>query len=132
MRFFVSDKKQFVRYVFFGAVAAAAELSSFWAMVNLAGIDYWIGAPVSFVIAISLNYFFQRRFTFKNKYQKKHKQIAVFAAVSVVGLLINWGATIAYVEIFFAPPLLAKAGAILTAFVYNYTMNKKLTFGKMK
>jgi putative flippase GtrA len=132
MKNLIEKNKELIKYCFFGAVAAIAELSSFWAMINLGKIDYWISAPISFVIAIALNYVFQRKFTFKNTYSKKHKQIAVFILISIGGLIINWVATVAYVEILSATPLLAKLGAIITAFAYNYTMNKKITFGKMK
>ncbi len=132
MKNLIKQNKQLIKYCFFGAVAAAVELSSFWMMINLGRIDYWISAPISFIIAITLNYIFQRKFTFKNTYSKKHKQIAVFLLIAIGGLIINWISTVAYVEILSAPPLLAKLGAIITAFAYNYTMNKKITFGKMK
>jgi putative flippase GtrA len=123
---------KFFRYVFFGAGAALVELASFYVITSIIGVNYIIAAPISFILAAITNYILQKKFTFNNTYREKHKQFLVFILISIGGLLINWSATIIYVELIHIVPLISKAFAIATALVYNYTMNKKITFGKMK
>jgi len=123
---------KFIKYCFFGGLAAIIELASFFIINSFFEISYFIATPISFIIAATTNFILQRKFTFKNNYEKKHKQFIVFALIAIGGLIINWAATIAYVELFHLLPILAKFFAILTALIYNYTMNKKITFGKMK
>lgn len=123
---------KFIKYCFFGGLAAIIELASFFIINSIFGIGYFITTPISFIIAATANFFLQRKFTFKNNYEKKHKQFIVFALIAIGGLIINWIATIAYVELFHLAPIIAKFFAILTALIYNYTLNKKITFGKMK
>jgi len=123
--------KVFIKYCFSGAIAALVELSAFYIFINIFGISYFYATPVSFLCGATLNYFLQRKFTFKSQYKKKHKQFAVFVIVAIGGLIVNWIATIAYTEVLGLDPIYSKLGAILTALIYNYTLNKKITFGKL-
>ena len=122
----------FFKYCALGAIAALFELGTFYVMIKLMQINYIFSSPIAFVIAITINYILQRKITFKNTYSKKRKQFAVFLIIALGGLLINWSATIIYVEIAHIAPMIAKLGAILTALIYNYTMNKRITFAKFK
>lgn len=127
---FFSNK--FFKYCFFGGLAALIELGSFFAFTEFNLINYFFAAPISFALAAIANYFLQRKFTFKNKYSKKHKQFTVFFVIALGGLAINWTATVIGVELFALWPTLAKFIAILVALGYNYSLNSKLTFKKMQ
>lgn len=127
---FFSSK--FFKYCFFGGIAALIELGTFFAFTEFNIINYFFAAPISFALAAITNYFLQRKFTFKNKYSKKHKQFTIFFIIAIGGLIINWTITIIGVEFFYLWPTLAKFIAILIALGYNYTLNKKITFGKMQ
>ena len=122
----------FLRYFIFGGIAALIELAGFYILTNNLAVPYIFATPISFSVSATVNYFLQRRFTFKNKYSQKHWQFSAFFIIALGGLLINWVTTVFYVEFLSISPIYSKIGAILTVFLFNYFLNKKITFGKMK
>jgi putative flippase GtrA len=108
------------------------ELASFYIFNQIIGVNYIIATLVAFIFSASTNYVLQKKFTFKNNYSKKHIQFAVFLMITVGGIAINTSVTIALVETLKLWPPFAKIFAILAATIYNYFMNKKITFGKLK
>ncbi|MDD3159403.1 MAG: GtrA family protein [Candidatus ainarchaeum sp.] len=123
--------KQFFKYCLFGGIVAIFEIIIFSVLLNF-GLNYFFATPLSFIFAAIFNFILQRKFTFKNKYLKKHEQFTVFIIISIGGLIINWFITVSCINLFLINPIIAKITAILCALGYNYTLNKKITFGKMK
>jgi len=125
-------KNTFFRYCFLGGIAALVELGTFYLMINYLGLNYILVAPISFVFGAITNYFLQSKVNFKSTYKNKHKQFTIFFVIALGGMIVNWIATVAYAEFLFLAPTIAKLGAILTALIYNYTLNKKITFGRLE
>jgi len=123
---------KFFRYCFCGGIAAITDLAIFFTLNEFFKVYYLFALAVSFTVAAGVNYSLQRKITFDNKYEKKHKQFFVFVAVEVVGLGLNAAVTALQVEVLGVWPTLARFIAIFIVLAYNYTANKKITFKLMK
>lgn len=123
---------KFFCYCFSGGVAAIVDLSIFYTLNELFNVYYLAALPISFTVAAVVNYTLQRKITFKNSYQNKCKQLAVFVVLQAVGLTLNGIVTAIQVEFLEVWPTLARFIAIFVILIYNYLTSKFITFGKMK
>ena len=123
---------RFFRYCLAGGIAGLTDLTIFYTANELVHLYYLYAIFISFTIAAMVNYILQRRLTFKNKYTKKHKQIAVFVVIQLIGLILNAGFTVLLVEFAGIWPTFARFIAIFIVLAYNYTANKLITFKLMQ
>ncbi|MCX6803362.1 MAG: GtrA family protein [Candidatus Diapherotrites archaeon] len=123
---------RFFKYCFGGGISAIVDLSIFYTLNEIIGMYYIFSLICSFVVASGVNFFIQRKFTFKNNYAKKHKQLLVFTVLQAGGLAINASVTALQVEYFGVWPTFAKFCAIFVALIYNYFTSKYITFNLMK
>ncbi|GGK56606.1 hypothetical protein GCM10011405_00930 [Rufibacter glacialis] len=99
-------------------------------MVEFLGVYYVFATVFSTVIAIVLNYFLTRKWVFSSsKYSFKY-EFSSFVLFSLVGLLLNLGLILLFVEKIQMNPLLGKLLAIGLVSVFNYFSKKKLVFGE--
>jgi putative flippase GtrA len=128
----ILEHKKFFLYCFCGGVSAVTDLGLFFVLNEIMKIYYIWAIPLSFLLAVIVNYALQRKITFQNTYQKKHKQFTVFLGVMIIGFVINAVITIVQVEAFGVWPTLAKFIAIIICTLYSYYANKNITFKLMK
>ncbi|KAA6437749.1 GtrA family protein [Rufibacter glacialis] len=121
---------QAVRFVLVGAFCAAFDFLLYALMVEFLGVYYVFATVFSTVIAIVLNYFLTRKWVFSSsKYSFKY-EFSSFVLFSLVGLLLNLGLILLFVEKIQMNPLLGKLLAIGLVSVFNYFSKKKLVFGE--
>ena len=119
---------QTFRALFVGLVVFIADASLLW-LIHLTGVHYLISATFSFIAAVMLNYALSVKFVFKEKARiGKAGEIAVYFAVSLVGLgltiVIMWGFT-EIAGLFF---MVSKVIATLIAFSWNFTARKLIIY----
>jgi putative flippase GtrA len=88
---------------------------------------------VSYLISTVISFFLNKRFTFRNTYKKVHFQLASFIAVAAAGLAIN--EAIVYGLVHYAlgsnaslSLMVARVIATFIVFVWNFMINKRITF----
>jgi len=77
-----------------------------------------------------VNYFFQKKITFKNPSTKYIKQFSVFFIIGLGGACINLLITFICVEYLLIWYMYGKAIATIVAFIWNFNANKFFTFKK--
>ena len=127
-----SNLKQLLKYGFSGGLSSGVDLVIFYILTEFIQIPYYIVAPISFSLGAIINYFLQRRITFKNTYSNKTKQFSFFFTYAIIALIANSILITMLVEGLSLWPTLAKAIVIPIIGLVNFLVHRKITFGLMK
>ena len=121
------------RFVAVGTFAAGVQLVLLWLFVELAGLNYLVGATIAIEITIILSYVLNNAWTFERMQNTG-------AAEYTVGLLktnlvrgtaipIQLGILFVFVQWLGIQYLLANAVAILLSGLYRYVLDARWTWG---
>jgi len=126
-RYICNNKHLIRKYATVGLISAVIDFGILFILTDLAGIHYLTSATISFVTAATVNYWFNRRWTFQST-GKRRKQLPVFFTIAILGLIINNNIIYFSVEKLELHYLLGKviAAAIVTS--WNFFGNRYLTF----
>lgn len=121
-----------VRFGVVGFLGTIINLTTYYAMTEIASIDFILGAILSFFIAVSSNYIFNHLWTFKVENGDKRpnvKQFSYYLLGNMVGLSVN---------IFILKSLITFAGVqfhlvwqligISSGMIFNFIFAKKIVF----
>jgi putative flippase GtrA len=121
------------RFVIVGAVTAGIQMVLLWALVELADVNYLLGALIAIEITIVLSYVLNNAWTFQGVQN-----------TGTVGYLVGLGKTnlvrgtaiplqlsvlFLFVEWLAVPYLLSNGVAIVTSGVYRYVLDARWTWG---
>jgi putative flippase GtrA len=128
-----SNSPQFARYLGIGVIATIVDWTIFYLLIGYLGIFYLLALATSYFSSTALNFFLNRRYTFRNKYRRVHVQLAFFVIVAVIGLGLN--ETIVYSLAHLIPGgmtdvvlMAARVIATVVVFMWNFALNKRITF----
>jgi putative flippase GtrA len=124
---------QFARYLGIGVIATLVDWVVFYLLIVYLGIFYLLALAASYFASTIFNFFMNRRYTFRNTYKRVHVQLALFITVAVVGLGLN--ETIVYGLAHLIPGgmtdialMVSRVIATLVVFLWNFALNKHITF----
>ncbi|WP_181304116.1 GtrA family protein [Rufibacter sp. XAAS-G3-1] len=127
--FNVKEILQIVRFVIVGAFCAGCDFILYALLVKYFHFNYLLSNIVSTTLAIVINYFITKRWVFSSsKYSFKY-EFTSFVILSLIGLFLNIGLIILFVEQWQMDPLLGKLLAIILVSVFNFISKKKIVFG---
>jgi len=102
--------------------------------VEFFGINEDLGGPVATECAIISNFIFNDIWTFRayqnGKHSSRWRRLVAFNIVSAGGALINIGIYLFLINVFAVYYLLAQFIGILFGFVWNFTVNRRLTWAR--
>jgi len=126
-KYLCDNKDLLAKYATVGLISAVIDFGALFILTDLVGFHYLTSATISFALAATANYWFNRRWTFKSS-GKRRKQLPVFFTIAILGLLINNNIIYISVEKLELHYLLGKliAAAIVTS--WNFFGNKYFTF----
>lgn len=75
---------QFIRYIFVGGAAFAADAGSLWLISLFA--HYLIAAAAAFIIGLTVNFALSKMFVFTDDTHNKAAEFTVYGIIGVVGL----------------------------------------------
>jgi putative flippase GtrA len=124
---------QFARYLGIGILATLVDWAIFYLLIGFLGVFYVLALAASYFASTAFNFFMNRRYTFRNTYRRVHVQLAIFLAVAIIGLGLN--ETIVYSLAHLLPGgmtdialMAARMIATLVVFLWNFALNKRITF----
>jgi putative flippase GtrA len=65
-----SNSPQFARYLGIGVIATLVDWTIFYLLIGYLGIFYMLALATSYFSSTALNFFLNRRYTFRNTYRK--------------------------------------------------------------
>jgi len=128
----LSDKlgRQFIYYVFVGAIATAVDWGTFYGFNSFLKIDYRIAVSGSFTLGASANYILNKIITFRDKTRQIVTQIGIYIAVTVFSLLCSLIIMYILVEIVGIGPMPARVITTGIMLFANFLMHKFITFNQ--
>ena len=122
------NRTQLIKFCLVGVAGYAVNTVAFALSVAL-GSQELMAATAAFMVAVAVNFWCNRRWTFEATDQAAGRQAARFFAVSVAGFLFGAGILELLVELGRVPSLPAQAASIVAATPVNFVGNKAWSFG---
>jgi dolichol-phosphate mannosyltransferase len=122
---------QLLRFGVVGASGYVVNLSVFALAVHGAGMPYQVAAALAFLVAVSNNFLWNRRWTFRaheHEHVRAHHQAARFLVVSGTAFFAGLGLLTVLVEIAGLPEVPAQAIAIVVVMPLSFVANKLWSF----
>lgn len=116
-----------MRYASVGALSAFFDFGTLFILTDFVGLHYLASATIAFICGGSINYLFNKRWTFRSDGQHR-KQLPVFFTLATLGLIINNNIMYISVEALHLHYLLAKVLAAAIVTFWNFFGNRYLTF----
>jgi len=123
-----------LRFAIVGCTGILVNMGLLWLLTEGAGIYYLLSSIIAIEASIINNFVWNDRWTFGGDPAHQAKpfahRIALFHAVSIGGAVINWLVLFALTEFGGIYYLLSNMAGILAGFIWNYLMNRNLTWRK--
>ena len=131
-----TELTRFFKFAIVGTLGAVIDFGTLNLLVLLFGVPKEIANLVSFSCAVVSNFIWNRLWTFPESRERElHTQFGQFAAVNVVGLVVNEIIFVASDRLVFAALLphpldynVAKAVAVIVVLFWNFFVNRHWTY----
>ncbi|MDU4961144.1 MAG: GtrA family protein [Sporomusaceae bacterium] len=121
--------KEFIKFSLVGASGTLVNLAVYSLAIYL-GTNYLAAATLSFLVAVSNNFYWNFIWTFKGKAPQKslRRKYFSFFLISLLNFAINLAALNYLVDVCLFDKILAQIIAIGIASVFNFLLNYLITF----
>lgn len=119
---------RFLKYSLVGFSTFTLDLFLLYFLTDILLINYLVSTGLAFIIAISINYHFSRKFVFSKTARGKKQGYFIFLSISGLGLLMVIALMALLVEKINLNYVLARIIVALIVGIYNYLVNLFLNF----
>jgi putative flippase GtrA len=125
-------KRSFWRYVLVGLLGAVAHLSTLSILVERFGVNPIAGSVAGFLVALTLSYWLNSRWSFNQSPQQHRQAIIRYTCVSLLGLGFNTLIMFCLVQQVGMWYFLGQAIAAVIVPLHNFLLNFYWTFKRNK
>jgi putative flippase GtrA len=117
------------RYLVVSAAALAVDLALLFLISGIFGAHYLIANPIVFAMGALLAYVGSVHWAFKSrKMANSTMEFVIFVGIGIGGLAVNQAILWLGIEVAALSLILAKLGAAVTSFVFNFVVRKMVLF----
>lgn len=120
--------RRFIRYASVGVSTFLFDLALLVAFTELLHIPYYIGTPIAFLIAVSINYAVSRTHVFRGTERSVHHGYLYFIGFALLGALAATAGTALLVTVLSIQYLVARVLVAGATGMANYLLNLHLNF----
>ena len=124
----MKHSKRFIQYTIASGIATLFDIVLIWLLTEFAQLFYLLSATISFILVSSLNYSINYVWTFKGNKARKLKGLLSFTSIGAIGLILTLLIMAFLVEILSVHYLIARVIAAFLVLIWNYTLNRLVTF----
>ena len=128
MKFNFLYAKEFLLYLFVGAISTIIEWIFFYVLNSALNINYLLATSFAFIFSTFGNWFLGRVLIFKNKNLYLLKEILKIYFVSLIGLCLNLIIMFFAIEKFNVKNIFAKILATGIVFAWNFLIRKYVVY----
>jgi putative flippase GtrA len=119
---------QLLRFGVVGLSGYAVNLGVYAFFAQVLGTPYLLAASAAFLVAVSNNFLWNRRFTFKVRHGRRRHQAARFLIVSLVAFAASLAVLAALVELAGVDKIAAQAIAVIAGLPLNFLGQRLWSF----
>jgi dolichol-phosphate mannosyltransferase len=119
---------QLTRFLLVGVSGYVVNLAVYTTAVHLGDLDYRVAATLAFLVAVTNNFVWHRRWTFAARHAPRAGQATRFLAVSVAAFVASLVVLQILVEGFDLDKVLAQATAIVLVTPLSFLLNRFWSF----
>lgn len=124
-------KIQLFRYLFVGGAAFAVDFGALYFFTSVVGWHYLFSNLIAFGLGLATNYLLSVRWVFQQrKFEDRKKEFLMFAAIGVVGLILNQLVLWLLTDLAGLFYLYSKIGATAAVFLWNFLGRRYFVFYK--
>jgi putative flippase GtrA len=117
------------RYLVVSAAALAVDLALLFLISGIFGAHYLIANPIAFAMGALLAYVGSVHWAFKSrKMANSTMEFVIFVGIGIGGLAVNQAILWLGIDVAALSLILAKLGAAVTSFVFNFVVRKMVLF----
>ena len=118
--------KQIFSFLVVGTLSFIIDYSILFTLTEFIGTFYLLAAAIAFLISVIFNFYFSMRFVFDAKDMNQKEQFLIFITTSILGLALNEGGLLVFVENVGIDYKVAKLIMTVIVMVFNFTARKIL------
>lgn len=122
-------KSRFLRYGLVGCTGLIVDMGVFYLLHEVFELNYIVTNIISSTFGVINNFILNSLFTFKVK-DKLLKRFVSFYLIALVGMALSSGLLVMMIDGFRMDSMLSKMISVLIVAVFQYFLNKKLTFSE--
>ena len=122
-----SNLAKFIKYGLIGLIGLILDMGLFYILHKLLGVNYVLSNIVSSSTAILHNFILNSYFTFRVT-DKKLQRFLSFYGIALIGLVFSTLLLALFIDILGIDSMVSKLISIFTVAIFQYFLNKKLTF----
>jgi putative flippase GtrA len=120
--------RQFIKYSLVGVLNTMVDFGVYISLTRFAGLHFLLANAVSFLVAVTLSFWLNRRWTFRDRIGDRRRQYMFFFLINLIALGLNEALLASFVHFFDVHDLLAKAAATVVVLFWNFFANRAWTF----
>jgi len=123
---------ELIKYSFFGGLTTVINLALF-AILEQAGMNYILASSISYVVAVVINYFFNKQYVFgtvKKSKKESRTQFIKFISMRFISLGIENALLYLLVSVIGIQVYVAKITLSIVIILLTYVANKRIIFKK--
>lgn len=79
---------RFLTYLVVGVSTFILDLGMYYSLIHFFGVNYLLSATLGYIIGITLNYVFSRKYVFAETERQVHTGYLIFIGIAIIGLCI--------------------------------------------
>lgn len=119
---------RFAKYTFVGFSTFVVDLFLIYFLTEILHINYLISVGLSFIIAVTINYHYSRKFVFRETTRELYLGYINFLIIAILGLILIILLMAILVEVFSINYIVARILVACLVGIYNYLTNLLLNF----
>jgi putative flippase GtrA len=124
-------RSKFLKYGIVGCTGLIVDMGVFYLLHKMFGVNYIVTNIISSSLGVVNNFILNSLFTFKVK-DKLMTRFISFYLIAIVGMILSSGLLAMMIDGFKMDSMVSKMISVLIVAVFQYFLNKKLTFGEHK
>lgn len=124
--------KQILKFGAVGGLAFVIDYALLYILTEFLGVHYLASSAISFSVSVIFNYIMSIKWVFDVDRQRGVREFAIFAALSIVGLLLNLAIMYVMADMAKIYYMVSKLFSTAVVMVYNFVTRKLFVEGKHK